>query len=88
MRKRFFDLNDINLLNPSNRKLKISPNLFRVQKIANKNYMFRHHLETSVEEKKELINIAYIHIQSTFRLKGIVKVRLNHVGQIVAIGEY
>ncbi len=82
-----FDPNETNLLDFSNRKL-ISPNLFRVQKIANKNYMFRHHLETSVEEKKELINIAYIHIQSTFRLKGIVKVRLNHIGQVVAIGEY
>ncbi len=30
---------------------KISPNLFRVQKIATKDYYFRHHLETTVDDK-------------------------------------
>ncbi len=52
-----FDIKEIDLMNPINNNL-ISPNLFRVQKIATKNYFFRHHLETSVEEKKELKNIA------------------------------
>src|SRR5690606_33505550 len=43
-----FNPKDVDLLDPKNKKV-ISPNLFRVQKLATKNYMFRHHLETSVE---------------------------------------
>ena len=82
-----FNPNDIDLLNPENNKL-ISSNLFRVQKLATKNYMFRHHLETSVEEKKELTNLAFISVRSTNPLKNIVKVRINHIGQIVKVGEY
>ncbi len=82
-----FNPKEINLLNPKNNKL-ISPNLFRVQKIATKNYMFRHHLETNVEEKKGLVNIAYVNIRSTNPLQNIVKIRINHIGQIVKVGEY
>src|SRR5690606_6338354 len=82
-----FDPKEIDLLDPENKKL-ISPNLFRVQKLATKNYMFRHHLETNVEDKKALRNIAFIHYQSCNLLKGIVKVRINHLGDIVSIGEY
>jgi CRISPR-associated endonuclease Csn1 len=82
-----FDPSEIDLLNSLNSK-KISPNLFRVQKIATKNYMFRHHLETDVEVKKELNNIAYINIRSTSPLEKIIKVRINHIGQIVKVGEY
>ncbi|ODS89553.1 MAG: type II CRISPR RNA-guided endonuclease Cas9 [Chryseobacterium sp. SCN 40-13] len=78
---------EIDLLDPNNKKL-ISLNLFRVQKIANKNYMFRHHLETNVDDKKEMKNIAFIHIQSCNLLKEIIKVRLNHLGDIVSVGEY
>ncbi|MDO8997797.1 MAG: type II CRISPR RNA-guided endonuclease Cas9 [Sediminibacterium sp.] len=81
-----FDPNEIDLLNPINYKL-ISKNLFRVQKIATKNYMFRHHLETDVEEKKQLVNIAYINIRSCSPLKNIIKVRINHIGQIIKTGE-
>ncbi|NBL63685.1 type II CRISPR RNA-guided endonuclease Cas9 [Flavobacterium sp. NST-5] len=82
-----FNPKEIDLLDPKNKK-KISPNLFRVQKLATKNYMFRHHLETTVDDKKELKNIAFIHIQSCNLLKDIIKVRLNHLGDIVKIGEY
>src|SRR5690606_8885592 len=73
-----FNPSEIDLLNPTNKKM-ISPNLFRVQKIATKNYMFRHHLETSVDDKKELVSIAYINIRSTNPLKDIIKVRINHL---------
>lgn len=53
-----FDPNEIDLLDPINKKL-ISPNLYRVQKIATKNYMFRHHLETNVDDKNDWVtNIA------------------------------
>ena len=78
--------------NPEN-YAEISPNLFRVQKIATKNYFFRHHLETTVAEPKELKGITY---KPQLGLNGIgqngnafiVKVRVNHIGQIVSVGEY
>ncbi len=84
-----FDPNEINLLDPDNYHL-ISPNLFRVQKIGSllSGFWFRHHLETSVDVKKELKGITYKVIQSASNLAGLVKVRVNHIGQIVSIGEY
>ncbi|MBK0381838.1 type II CRISPR RNA-guided endonuclease Cas9 [Pedobacter sp. SD-b] len=82
-----FDPNEYDLLNPDNNN-RISPNLFRVQKIATKNYMFRHHLETNVDTNKILSGHSYFHYQSTNLLKNIIKVRINHIGQIVKIGEY
>lgn len=82
----YFDPKEIDLLNPKNNKL-ISKNLFRVQKIATKDYFFRHHLETNVEMKKELNDIAFKRLGIN-SLKGIIKVRINHIGQIVKIGEY
>ena len=81
-----FDPDDIELMNPANYAL-ISPNLFRVQKLATKNYFFRHHLETTVTENKQLINITYKPQLGLNGIKGIVKVRINHLGQIVHIGE-
>ena len=82
-----FDPNEIDLLNPDNYSI-ISPNLFRVQKLATKNYCFRHHLETNVNDNKNLINITYKPQLGLKGLNGIVKVRINHIGQIVQIGEY
>ena len=82
-----FDPKDIDLLDPKNYHL-ISLNLFRVQKLSTKNYMFRHHLETKVDDVKELKEITYKHLQSLSRLDEIVKVRINHIGQIVSVGEY
>lgn len=82
-----FDPSEIDLLNPKNKAL-IAPHLFRVQKLATKNYMFRQHIETNVETIKELRDIAYKHIQSTTHLENIIKIRLNHLGDIVSIGEY
>lgn len=81
-----FDIHEIDLLNEQNYSL-ISKHLFRVQKISSKNYFFRHHLETNVETKKELNGIAY---KSQLGLNGIVdiiKVRINHIGKIVHVGE-
>ncbi len=85
--KNGFSPKEIDLLNPDNYSL-INPNLFRVQKISTKNYMFRHHLETSVSENKLLRKVAWELIQTPNKLKGIIKVRLNHIGQIVYVGEY
>ncbi len=82
-----FEPAEIDLMNSANYKL-ISKNLFRVQKIATKNYFFRHHLETVVEEKKELKNIAYKPQLGLNGIKNILKVQINHIGQIVKVGEY
>lgn len=82
-----FDPKETDLLDPRNRKL-ISQNLFRVQKIASKNYFFRHHLETTVEERKELRDVAYKPQLGLNAIKNIVKIRINHSGQIVSVGEY
>lgn len=88
-----FDPNTIDLLNPDNYSL-ISPNLFRVQKISTKNYLFNHHLETkaidgeTLKNRKELNGITYHFIQTPSKLQGTVKVRVNHLGQIVSVGEY
>lgn len=77
----------VDLMDPSNAAL-ISPHLFRVQKLATKDYTFRHHLETNVENNKDLKDKTWIRITAIDKLSGIVKVRVNHIGQIVAVGEY
>lgn len=84
---KIFDPKEIDLLDSQN-YAQISPNLFRVQKISTRNYMFRHHLETVVGEKKELRKLAWELIQTPANLHEVVKVRVNHIGEIVAIGEY
>lgn len=66
----------------------VSPHLFRVQKFSTKDYFFRHHLETNVETSKELKDITWKRITCLNDLKGFVKVRVNHIGKIVAVGEY
>ena len=81
-----FNPNEIDLLDPNN-AAEISKNLFRVQKLATKDYLFRHHLETNVDTPKELSGVTYARL-SLKGIVGIVKVRINHLGQIVAVGEY
>ncbi len=86
---------EIDLLNPANYKL-ISPNLFKVQSVSIikygnatvRDFKFRHHLETSATDKKELNNLSYKQIKSLSPLKNIIKIRINHLGQIIQIGEY
>ena len=67
---------------------RISPNLFRVQKITTKDYVFRHHLETTVNDVKELQNITWVRFQSLTDIDKLIKVRINHIGQIISVGEY
>lgn len=78
---------EIDLMDPKNYAL-ISPNLYRVQKFSSSFYVFRHHLETNVDESNELKETTWKRIQTIKYLDGIVKVRLNHLGNIVAVGEY
>ena len=82
-----FDPNEIDLTDERNYS-QISPNLFRVQKLSCKYYVFRHHLDTTVDEKNELRDITWKRINTINYLNGIVKVRINHIGRIVQTGEY
>ena len=78
---------EIDLTDPKNYSL-ISPNLYRVQKFSSLFYIFRHHLETNVEEPNELRDMTWKSIRSVKNLNGAIKVRVNHIGSIVAVGEY
>lgn len=78
--------------NPDNYMM-ISPNLFRVQSMSRvtygnsvvRDYIFRHHLETTVTTK--LKGMTYQQYKSLSFVPWIVKVRVNHLGEIVSIGE-
>lgn len=90
-----FDPNEIDLMDSTKFNI-ISPNLYRVQKFSKVNYentsvrdyVFRHHLEATLNDKKELKDISFKSIKSLSYLEKIVKVRINHIGQIVKVGEY
>ena len=90
-----FSPSEIDMLNPLYKPI-IGKNLFRVQKFSKlqygnsfvRDYVFRHHLETELIDKKELKDITWKRIQSLGYLKSIIKVRVNHLGDIVHIGEY
>lgn len=81
-----FDPKEIDLLDPKNKK-EISKNLFRVQKLAKGDYWFRHHLETTVEAKSELKDITFKRL-SLVGIENVIKIRINHLGDIVSVGEY
>jgi CRISPR-associated endonuclease Csn1 len=82
-----FDPQDIDLMDPANYK-EISENLFRVQKLSSKYYVFRHHLETTLEDTAELKDVTWKRITCLANLQGVVKVRIDHLGRIVQVGEY
>lgn len=84
-----FNPSEIDLLDPKNKQL-ISPNLFRVQKIGSlsSGFWFRHHCETTVNTSTSLKEITYKVVQSTKKLENITKVRTNHLGDIIQVGEY
>ena len=91
-----FDLSypDIqNAIDENNLSL-INKHLYRVQKIAESYYNFRHHLETSVDDKfngvrNENLSIAIgkmKRVQSLLNMTGI-KVKVDNLGRIVKVGE-
>ncbi|PID92895.1 MAG: type II CRISPR RNA-guided endonuclease Cas9 [Bacteroidetes bacterium] len=88
-----FDIQHIDFLDQDNARL-ISKHLFRVQKISTKNYMFTHHLETKaigsddLKHRKMLFRHSYYFLQNTESLRSIKKVRIDHLGRIVQVGEY
>ncbi len=81
--------------NPENYAV-ISPSLFRVQKMSKvasgnsfvRDYVFRHHLETTVKDEKVLRDVTYHQFKSLAFANLLIKVRLNHIGNIVSVGEY
>jgi CRISPR-associated endonuclease Csn1 len=77
---------EIDLLDPENYHL-ISSNLYRVQKFTIKDYFFRHHLETNVENNNSLKGITWLRLGLN-GINRIIKIKVNHIGQIVSIGEY
>ena len=81
-----FDPNDVDLLAEKNAKV-VSKHLFRVQKIGTKDYWFRHHLESQIVDNKVLKNVVFKRLQNVNALDGIIKIRINHLGQIVHVGE-
>ncbi|MDE5738935.1 MAG: type II CRISPR RNA-guided endonuclease Cas9, partial [Bacteroidaceae bacterium] len=76
-----FDPKEIDLMNPDNYE-EISKNLYRVQKLSTKNYCFRHHLETMINDNNNLKGLTWLSIRSLSGLVGMLKVRINHIGQI------
>ena len=81
-----FEPSGIDLLEPKNRAA-ISPHLFRVQKLSSKDYWFRHHLDTSTDVSNDTKDVKWKRVTALRNLQGVVKVRLNNLGQIVAVGE-
>ena len=82
-----FDPSTIDLTDSKNTAI-ISPHLFRVQKLSSKDYYFRHHLETSISDDKALIGSTWLRIRNIQFMETAVKVRINHAGLIVGVGEY
>jgi len=80
-----FDLDpeEVNFFDPANRAL-LGKNMFRVQKMSKGDYWFRHQYETTIQKSYDF---AYKRITSMEKLKGAVKIRVNHLGDIIKIGE-
>jgi CRISPR-associated endonuclease Csn1 len=83
---------EINFLDNKNRPI-LSKKLFRLQKLSKNNAGtfqtdFRHHLETTVNRNEPALRgIAWERFQSNDNLKRITKIRINHLGEIIKIGE-
>lgn len=76
-----------NALTSMNKTL-LSRHLYRVQKLATTNYMFRHHLETQINDSNEAkASKRFIHVRSIGALDELnpVKVILNNLGEITLV---
>jgi CRISPR-associated endonuclease Csn1 len=82
-----------NALDENNMPL-INNHLYRVQKIAESYYNFRHHLETSVDDKfdgvkNESLSITIGKMKRIVSLPNMtgIKIRINNLGRVVKLGE-
>jgi len=81
--------NEIDFYDVKNRKL-ISEKLYRVQKMSKKSsgefdVHFRHHYESTID--RSIKEETWINIRSNKLLNRITKIRINHLGEIIKIGE-
>ena len=81
-----FNPKEIDIMNPINYP-EISKNIFRVQKVAPGDYSFRHHLETQLIDNSKSKGFTWKRLGLS-GINGIIKVRINHLGKIVKVGEY
>ena len=77
-----FTPESIDLNDPSNR-IEISKNLYMVQSISSTDYRFRHHHDATMKT----IDGVWKRYRSPQNLAGAIKVRINHIGEIVQVGE-
>jgi len=90
-----FNPKEIDLRDVNNSEI-VSKHLFRVQKFSKveygnsavRDYVFRHHLETQLIDNKILRDTTFIVCKSLPYFNEIVKVRIDHIGKIVQVGEY
>lgn len=76
---------DVSLAIENNAKSLLSSSLYRVQKISTTNYVFRHHLETELDDSQDAaISKRYHSIRSISGLEkeNPVKVFINNIGEI------
>ena len=50
-------------------------------------FVFRHHLETTTKRDKGLEGITRERIQSDQKLSRVTKIKINHLGEIIHMGE-
>lgn len=85
-----FDPSSMDLFDPKNR-VEISKHLYRVQKMSKtdsgRDYVFRHHLETTVNDNNALMGFTFKRLRTAEALEGIIKVRVNHLGDILPAKE-
>lgn len=79
-----FNPREVDIKDPKYRKL-VAANLYRVQKLANKNYYFRLQTDTTVKEDLQLKDVTFKRYSSLESLQNsnFVKVRIDHIGNIV-----
>ena len=81
-----FEPKAVDLMDRENRPL-IGKHLFRVQKLSHKSYSFVLHSNPSLEQDRAMKDITWKRVHSPAGMKGAIKVRLNHLGEIVEVGD-
>lgn len=85
------------IMNPNN-YAELTPHIFRVRSISKtlqrnsfiRIYLFRHQYNSGMnnDDIPSLKSITHLQISSAKDLANLVKIRVNHLGQIVQVGEY
>ncbi|MGU3377028.1 type II CRISPR RNA-guided endonuclease Cas9 [Chryseobacterium sp. M5A1_1a] len=84
--------NELDFFDAKNRSV-ISKKLFRLQKMSKKSngqfqIDFRHHLETTIDRNNPILrNITWEILTSNTNLNRLQKIKINHLGSIIKIGE-